>query len=70
MATQAVPAPLLLTRKQVAALLSCSERHIFNLVHSGRLRELKLGSAPRYRRSDVEQFIANLGGDGPAPTSK
>ncbi len=65
----ALAPPLLLTRKDVARTLSVCERTIFNLVRRGELREIKLGSAPRYAPADVEALITRLRGDGPAPAA-
>jgi len=48
--------PVLLTRMQVAEVLNLCERSIFSLDKSGALPSIRIGSAVRYRRSDVEKF--------------
>ena len=47
---------LLLTRPQVAEILNLCERSIFCLDKAGTLPAVRIGSAVRYRRSDVEAF--------------
>jgi excisionase family DNA binding protein len=70
MATAAPSQSLLLSRKEVANLLSCCERHVFNLARRGELRELKLGTAPRYERAEVEALIRRLRGDDGTAASR
>jgi len=49
----------LMTRKQVAALFGVSTITIIRLQESGKLPAVRIGAGSiRYRRSDVEQFIA------------
>ena len=59
-ATQALPE--LLTKKQVAEYLQCSQRQVELLTASGRLcKPIYLGeSSPRWKRSEL---MASLGGD-------
>ena len=50
--------PLLLTLKQVAELLSVSERHVHKLNSSGRLpRPVRLGRSVRWRRVELESWV-------------
>lgn len=49
----------LLNVKQVAALLNCSQRHVFRLAESGRMpRPIKLGQLVRWNRSTLDEWIA------------
>lgn len=45
----------LLTRKQAAEFLSCSEKHIFNLTKRGVLKPRYYGTAPRYPVRQLEE---------------
>ena len=47
----------LLTKKEVAHRLACSNRMVERLVASGTLTAVKIGGAVRFRLSDVEQII-------------
>ena len=47
----------LLTKKQVANLLACSERMVERLVASGTLTAVKIRGAVRFRLSDIEQIM-------------
>jgi excisionase family DNA binding protein len=49
--------PIAIDTKQVAALLSVSERHIRNLAARGVLKPFKLGGSTRFRREDVERYV-------------
>ena len=49
----------LLTKRQVALLLACSDRMVERLVASGKLAAVKIRGAVRFRLSDVEQIIVN-----------
>lgn len=50
--------PLLLAAKQVAELLSVSERHVHKLNSSGRLpRPIRLGRSVRWRREELEAWV-------------
>lgn len=65
--TPSTPAALLTTR-EVADLLRCSERTVFTLVKTGRLKSVKLGptarSAVRFTPDALRAFIdaAQTGG--------
>jgi excisionase family DNA binding protein len=49
--------PALLTRKQAAAWLSISERHLTDLTSSGRIAAIRIGKkAVRYAMSDLQAF--------------
>ena len=58
---------VLLDIRAVATLLNCSVRHIHRLRDGGRMPQpVKLGSLSRWRRSELEAWIA----DGcPTPTA-
>lgn len=54
---QAVAA--MLDVQAVAAMLDCSSRHVYRLADAGRMpRPLKLGALVRWRRSDLDHWIA------------
>jgi len=56
---------LLLAVDDVARLLSCSRRNIYRLSDSGALpRPVKLGRLTRWRREDIERWVAALAGEG------
>lgn len=58
--TQSNSAPILLSVEDVAALLSCSERHIRRLADAGRMpRPVRLSSLVRFRRSEIERWVQN-----------
>lgn len=53
-------AALLVDARWVAALLDCSPRHVVRLSQSGGMPPpLRLGSLVRWRRSDVERWLAD-----------
>lgn len=54
----------LLSGKDVAALLSVSERTVERLAFDGRLQKVLIGGSARYRQSDVAGII--VGGASPA----
>lgn len=50
----------LLNVKQVAALLNCSQRHVYRLAESGQMpRPIKLGQLVRWSRSTLDEWIVN-----------
>lgn len=54
----------MLTVKQVAALLACSEPNVYDLARSGKLPCVRVGSngaGIRFRESDVDRFLADGG---------
>ncbi|WP_152098916.1 helix-turn-helix domain-containing protein [Lacipirellula parvula] len=57
--------PILVTRREAARLLAVTERHLQNLDRAGVFKPVRLGTAVRYRRCDIEATIAKLaeGGD-------
>ena len=60
-ADSAESSPLLLTVAQVAeALGSISTRSIWRLAATGELPPIRVGRATRWRRADVEAFVAGL----------
>lgn len=51
--------PALLDVGQTAAMLGCSERHVYRLSDSGRMpRPVKLGRLIRWNRAELEQWMA------------
>jgi excisionase family DNA binding protein len=49
----------LLDVQAVAALLSCSTRHVYRLSDSGRMpKPIKLGALVRWQRKAVEEWLA------------
>ena len=63
MTTAALPpdqtAPALLDVRAVAVLLDCSPRHVYRLADAGRMpAPLRVGALVRWRRSDIEDWIA------------
>lgn len=55
----------LLDVQQVAAMLSCSTRHVYRLADGGRMpRPMKLGSLCRWSKNAIDDWIA--GGCKPA----
>lgn len=48
----------MMTRKDVAELLKCSERSIVRLVDDALLREWRMRGLVRYRQDDVEELVA------------
>jgi excisionase family DNA binding protein len=54
------PSAALIDVRALAALLDCSTRHVFRLADAGRLpAPLRLGCLVRWRRAEVEQWIAD-----------
>ena len=52
--------PALLDARTVAAMLSCSRRAIYTFSDGGRMpRPIKLGRLTRWRRVDIEKWIAD-----------
>jgi len=53
----ATPAALLDVRA-VAAMLDCSQRHVYRLADAGRLpRPIKLGALIRWRRAELQNWL-------------
>lgn len=52
---------LLLTDNDVAAMLSCSRKHVWDCIHAERLpKPYKFGSLTRWKRAEIEEVINNL----------
>ena len=47
----------LVGKKQVAALLGTTVRHVMDLARRGELPSLKVGRLVRFRPKDIEKFI-------------
>jgi excisionase family DNA binding protein len=54
--------PFVLTKRELANLLSCTERHIDNLSRRGVLPSVRLGRTVRFRRDAVLASIRKLEG--------
>jgi excisionase family DNA binding protein len=52
-------APLLVNRQEAAALLSISERKLWELTNRGVTPCVRIGRAVRYRVADLEAWIAD-----------
>lgn len=51
----------LLTDKDVAAILSCSRKHVWDCIHDGRLPPpYRFGTLTRWRQSEISEVIGNL----------
>lgn len=57
--TTGAPTESLLTMKQVAQILSVTERTVASLVGNGTLPSIKLGSARRIHREALNEFVKN-----------
>jgi excisionase family DNA binding protein len=54
------PAAQLLDVRAVAAMLDCSTRHIYRLADAGRMpAPVRLGTLVRWRRQDLDAWLAN-----------
>ncbi|MHB8512193.1 MAG: helix-turn-helix domain-containing protein [Actinomycetota bacterium] len=53
----------LLTVSEVAQILRLSRARLYELIAAGTLPSVRIGHARRIRRSDLKQFIAQLGQD-------
>ncbi len=49
----------LLRANDVAEILACSRSEVYALKDAGKLPHCKIGGMVRFRREDVEQFIAD-----------
>jgi excisionase family DNA binding protein len=56
--------PLLVTRREAARLLAVTERHLQNLERDGLFKPVRLGTAVRYRRCDVDELLKRLADEG------
>ena len=58
--TQTEIVPELLTTRQVAKLLGAGQRSVWRWSHSGRMpAPVRVGNAVRYRRGEIERWIAD-----------
>jgi excisionase family DNA binding protein len=55
--------PLLLTINQVAALLNLGRTKTYEIVRSGKIKSLKVGSRRLIRREDVELYVEKVAND-------
>lgn len=55
--SNATPAPLLVTPREAARMLSVSERTLWSLSAKGEIPRIKLGRSARYAVSDLREFI-------------
>lgn len=55
----AADAPLLIDVAEVGRLLTCSQAHVRRLADAGRMpRPVKLGTLVRWKRAEIEQWLA------------
>jgi excisionase family DNA binding protein len=52
--------PLLVSVKQAAALLGVSRTMIYELTYRGEIHPLRIGRCVRFRRQELEDFVAQL----------
>lgn len=53
-------ATLLLTVEQAAAELHIARRRVFELIKTGQLPSVKIGTSRRIRSSDLAEYVAGL----------
>jgi excisionase family DNA binding protein len=53
-----ISVPLLLDEEKAAALLSLSSRKLWELASRGAIKFVKIGALKRYRRVDLEDWVA------------
>jgi excisionase family DNA binding protein len=58
-----VGSPLLLTINQVAALLNLGRTKTYEIVRSGKIKSIKVGSRRLIRPEDVEIYVNNVAKD-------
>ena len=58
-----VELPLVSTKKQLAAVLGVSPKHIENLTTRGLLKPVRLGRCVRYRRDAVMRALTEMEGN-------
>lgn len=51
-----------ITQAEAARIRGCSQQAIFNLVARGKLEKLEIGGRTFVRRSQVENYVGELGG--------
>ena len=49
--------PVLTTEKETARLLGCCERSVWQMRKDGKIRCVKIGTAVRYARSEIDRFV-------------
>ena len=55
--------PLLLTINQVAAMLNLGRTKTYEIVRSGKIKSVKVGSRRLIPRQDVERFVEDISDD-------
>jgi excisionase family DNA binding protein len=55
--------PLLLTINQVAALLNLGRTKTYEIVRSGKIKSMKVGSRRLIRPEDVQKYVAEVSED-------
>lgn len=61
-----MPATLLLTVEQTAAELHIARRRVFELIRTGQLPSVKIGTSRRIRSADLADYVARLSDSRPA----
>lgn len=59
----------ILTIDEVAAYLKASKRTVYRLASSGKIPAFKLGGTWRFRRAELDQWIASQIGDATDPAN-
>lgn len=60
MDTISIPARLLYTVREAAALLSVSENTVWNLLQRGELRGVKVGRSRKITADELQRYVASL----------
>jgi excisionase family DNA binding protein len=58
---------LLLTPEETAQQLRIARVRVFELIKTGALPSVKIGSSRRIRAADLEKYVASLPAEGQAP---
>lgn len=53
------PQKLAYTVKEVAAMLSLSRSHLYELIHAGKIDTIKIGRARRITHKQISDFLRN-----------
>lgn len=61
---------LLLTARETAAMLSISERKLWNLTNENEIPAIRIGRAVRYSIDDLEQWIESKRNEGDCVQSR
>ena len=62
--------PVLITEKETARLLGCCERSVWQMRKDGKIRCVKIGTAVRYARSEIDRFVDSQMNETPLTTNE